>query len=177
MFFTRNPLNSVITFGLMFLFGTVVSAQNGQFDVRFALKNFDCANKKVSMQVQIKARDSGHTFRLGDANLYFDYNPKVIKNPFLETQENFSNQLPANDINYNAQTLSDTPVDSTISSVLLSILYGGGGFDAKQIGTEWLTIASVRFDVQDTTQCIVLARFDAFAYQYDCRNRIDKPNS
>ena len=156
MFFTRNPLNSVITFGLMFLFGTVVSAQNGQFDVRFALKNFDCANKKVSMQVQIKARDSGHTFRLGDANLYFDYNPKVIKNPFLETQENFSNQLPANDINYNAQTLSDTPVDSTISSVLLSILYGGGGFDAKQIGTEWLTIASVRFDVQDTTQCIVL---------------------
>lgn len=160
MFFTRNQLNSVITFGLLFLLGTVLSAQNGRFDVRFALKNLDCANKKVSMQVQIKARDLSHTFRLGDANLYFDYNPEVIRNPQLESQENFSNQLPANDINYNAQTLSSTPVTANISSLLLSTIYGGGGFGAKLVGTEWLTIASVRFDIQDATQCITLIWHD-----------------
>ena len=66
-----------------------------------------------------------------------------------------------------------------ISSLLLSTTYGGGGFGGKMVGTEWLTIASIRFDVQDPTQCItfVLARFEPFAYQHDCRNRIDKSNS
>ena len=109
MFFTRKPLNSVITFGLMFLFGTVVSAQNGQFDLRFALKNLDCANNKVSIQVQIKARDVAHIFRLGDANLILTTIRRLLKTRFWRAKRTFSNQLPANDINYNAQTLGNTP--------------------------------------------------------------------
>lgn len=152
----RNPLNSVIFFGLLFLCGTVLSAQNGQFGIRFALKNLDCANNKASMQVQIKAQDADHTFLMGDANLYFDYDPSIIRNPVLESQENFSNQAPANDFNYNPQALSNTVTSSTLGTLTLTTLYGGGGFGAKRVGTDWATIATVRFDVLNPSECIAL---------------------
>ena len=150
---------SYYTFALLvFLlaFVATATAQNGQFDVRFAIKNFDCTNNKVTIQVQVKAHDAAHTFLMGDANYRFDYDPRVIRNPAIVSQENFSNQAPASDLNYVAQNLNGSSVGSTLGTVSLNTIYGGGGLGAKLVSDTWMTIACVRFDVQDASQCFNL---------------------
>jgi large repetitive protein len=140
----------------MLLGSTSVMAQNGQFDVRFAVKNFDCATNKATIVVQVKAHDAAHTFRMGDANYRFDYDPRVIRNPAIVSQENFSNQAPSSDPNYIAQNLNGSSVGTTIGTVSLNTIYAGGGLGAKLVTTTWQNVACIRFDVQDATKCIVL---------------------
>ena len=149
------------TFSLLFtflfsFFGTTVFAQNGQFDVRFTAKNFDCANNKVIVQVQIKAHDEAHSFLMGDASYFFDYDPSVCRNPQLISQERFSNQAPANDANYFPQILTE-PRFGTLS---LNTAYANGGYGAKWVNATWVTVACIRFDVQDATKCLMLTWHD-----------------
>ncbi len=78
----RKVLAATITC-LMVLFSIVSSfdlqAQNGKFDVRIKLKSSDCVAKKITIQVQVKAHDATSTFKMGDANFRFDYDPLVVK--------------------------------------------------------------------------------------------------
>ena len=98
-------------------------AQNGQFDVRFTVKNFDCPNNSVIIQVQVKAHDAQHAFLMGDANYRFDYDLSVIANPNLISQDNFSSQIPANDSHYAAQNLNGSTTGFPISTVSLNTNY------------------------------------------------------
>ena len=141
---------------LLFFFGTTLMAQNGQFDVRTTIKNVDCPNNKTIILVQVKAHDASHTFLMGDANYRFDYDPSVIANPTISSQQNFSNQAPASDGNYIAQNLSG----STTGTVSLNTNYGGGGFGAKLVSTDWITVSEIQFDIQDATKCIELIWHD-----------------
>ncbi|NJN33431.1 MAG: hypothetical protein HC817_03410, partial [Saprospiraceae bacterium] len=156
----KQKLDALRLSGLLFVFllfwGTMAQAQNGQFDVRFTVKNFDCANNKAVIQLQVKARDAAHTFKMGDANYRFDFDPRVIRNPAIVSQENFSNLSPASDFNYLPQNLNGTSTGTTIGTVSLNTFYSGSGTGAKTVGTEWLTVACIRFDVQDPTKCIEL---------------------
>ena len=139
---------------------TMASAQNGLYDVRFAIKNFDCTNNKVTIQVQVKSHDAAHTFLMGDANYRFDYDPRVIKNPAIVSQENFSNQAPASDFNYNNQNLNGSSAGLTLGTVSLNTIYGGGGNAAKLVPTTWTTVSCIKFDVQDPTKCMSLLWHD-----------------
>jgi hypothetical protein len=139
---------------------TMLSAQNGQFAVRFTNCGFDCQNVKVTIAVQVKAHDAAHTFLMGDANYRFDYDPRIIKNPVIVSQENFSNQSPASDINYVAQNLNGSSAGATLGTVSLNTIYGGGGIGAKLVDTSWITVACIRFDVQDPNSCINLIWHD-----------------
>ena len=111
---------------------------------------------KVTIQVQVKSHDAAHLFNMGDANYRFDYDPRIIRNPAIVSQENFSNQPPSSDLNYVAQNLNGSSVGTTLGTVSLNTIYGGGGLGAKQVGTSWMTVACIRFDVQDATQCMNL---------------------
>ncbi|MBC7892565.1 MAG: hypothetical protein H7Y12_10155, partial [Sphingobacteriaceae bacterium] len=66
------------------LFITQARAQNGRYDVRFTLQEVACP--KVRIQLQVKAHTEQTTFRMGDANFRFDYNPTQLKNPVLKKQ-------------------------------------------------------------------------------------------
>ena len=116
---------------------TTAMAQNGQFDVRFAIKNFDCSNNTVTIQVQVKANDAAHTFLMGDANYRFDYDPRVIKTPTLVSQEAFSNQPPASDVNYSPQNLNGSSAGLTLGTVSLNSIYGNGGNGARLVDANW----------------------------------------
>ena len=155
-FCTKSICKHTILLLLLFFIGSNLNAQNGQFDVRTTVKNVDCTNNKVTIEVQIKAHDAQHTFLMGDANYRFDYEHNVINNPVIVSQDNFSNQSPANDGNYAAQNISTAVLDLTLSTVSLNTNYGGGGFGAKLVGTDWITVSTLQFDVQDATKCIVL---------------------
>jgi large repetitive protein len=156
VFCTRNIQNLLTSVLLLFLFGTSLSAQNGLFDVRFTVKNFDCANNKVTMQLQVKAHDAAHTFFMGDANYRFDYDPRVIRNPTIVSQENFSSIPPASDANYILQNLNGSSFGPTLGTVSLNTIYAGGGLGAKKVNDAWMTVSCIRFDVQDPTKCFDL---------------------
>jgi uncharacterized repeat protein (TIGR01451 family) len=146
---------------LMVLFGIVSSfdlqAQNGKFDVRIKLKNSDCVAKKITIQVQVKAHDAASTFKMGDANFRFDFDPLVVKNPKNVSQENFSNIAPSSDLNYTGQTLTGTQVtpDGTKGIVSLNVLYSGSNAGAKLVSsTDYVTVACIQFDIVSTTGCV-----------------------
>jgi large repetitive protein len=152
---------------------TMVSAQNGLYDVRFAIKNFDCANDSVTIQVQVKAHDAAHTFLMGDANYRFDYDPRVINSPSIISQENFSNRPPSGDVNYNAQNLNGSSAGLTLGTVSLNTIYGGGGNGAKLVGTNWMTVSCIRFKVQDPTQCMSLIWHDDTRFPITGMNEVE----
>ena len=156
MFFMRKTVNYTFTSLLLLIASITATAQNGQSDVRFTVKNFDCATNKVTIQVQVKAHDAAHTFLMGDANYRFDYDPRIIRNPAIVSQENFSNQAPSSDLNYVAQNLNGSSVGSTLGTVSLNTIYGGGGLGAKLVGANWMNVACIRFDVLDASQCFNL---------------------
>ena len=152
---------------------TTAIAQNGQFDVRFAIKNFDCSNNTVTIQVQVKAHDAAHTFFMGDANYRFDYDPRIIHTPTLVSQETFSNQPPASDFNYNPQNLTGSSAGLTLGTVSLNTLYGNGGNAAKAVGIDWITVSSIRFTVQDPTKCFDLIWHDDTRFPITGMNEIE----
>jgi uncharacterized repeat protein (TIGR01451 family) len=145
---------------LMVLFCIVSSldlqAQNGKFDVKIKLKNSDCVAKKITIQVQVKAHDATSIFKMGDANYRFDYDPLVVKNPKNVSQENFSNVAPANDLNYVGQTLTGSKVtpDGKMGIVSLNVLYSGSNAGAKLVGTDYVIVACIQFDIVNTTGCV-----------------------
>ena len=146
---------------LMVLFGIVSSfdlqAQNGKFDVRIKLKNSDCVAKKITILVQVKAHDATSTFKMGDANFRFDFDPLVVKNPKNVSQENFSNAAPSSDLNYAGQTLTGSQVspDGTKGIVSLNVLYSGSNAGAKLVSnTDYVTVACIQFDIVSTTGCV-----------------------
>ena len=156
----RRTLTYVWSLLCLCCIATTAVAQNGLYDVRFAIKNFNCATDSVTIQVQVKARDAAHTFLMGDANYRFDYDPRVISNPSIISQENFSSQGPSNDFNYNAQNLNGSSFSAVAGTVSLNTIYGGGGNAAKLVGTEWMTVSCIRFKTQDPTKCIELIWHD-----------------
>jgi large repetitive protein len=156
----RRTLTYVWSLLCLCFITTTAVAQNGLYDVRFAIKNFDCAKDSVTIQVQVKSRDAAHTFLMGDANYRFDYDPRVIKNPQIVSQENFSNLAPSSDPNYTPQNLNGSSAGLTLGTVSLNTIYGSGGIGAKAVSTSWMTVSCIRFKVQDPTKCISLVWHD-----------------
>jgi len=155
----RKVLAATLTCLIVLLWAMPSFAQTtpvGKFDVRLKLKSNNCVAKKVVLQVQVKAHDANSTFKLGDANFRFDYDPKVVINPKNISQETFSNAAPASDANYTAQTLTGSKVstDGTQGIVSLNVLYSGSNAGAKQVGIDYITVACIEFDVIKTDGCV-----------------------
>ncbi|WP_461081453.1 gliding motility-associated C-terminal domain-containing protein [Spirosoma flavus] len=125
-------------------------AQKGRFAVQFNVKSLDCNTGKVVIRVQVKANSADSTFLMGDANYRFDYDSQIIRNPQIISQENFSNQAPASDSRYNQQNLNGSTAGPTLGTVSLNTVYGGSGTGAKQVGTDWITVSCIQFDIINT---------------------------
>ena len=155
----KKELAATITC-LMVLITTILSfsqaTPKGKFDVRLKLKSTDCANKKVVLQVQVKAHDANTTFKMGDANFRFDFDPLVVNNPKNISQENFSSAAPASDANYNAQSMTGTQVDKTGTKgiVSLNVIYSGSNLGAKDVGVDYITVACIQFDIVKGDGCV-----------------------
>ena len=125
-------------------------AQKGRFAVQFNVKSLDCNTGKVVLRVQVKANSADSTFLMGDANYRFDYDSQIIRNPQIVSQETFSNQAPASDNRYNPQNLNGSTVGPTLGTVSLNTVYGGSGTGAKLVGTDWITVSCIQFDIVST---------------------------
>ncbi|RRB14080.1 hypothetical protein [Larkinella knui] len=136
--------------GLFLFFVSASFAQNGKFDVRFLVKTIDCTTGKAVINVQVKASNAPGIFLMGDANYRFDYDPRIINNPVILTQENFSSQAPASDVRYGVQNLNGSTFGATKGTVSLNTIYGGSGTGAASVGTDWITVSTIQFDIVNT---------------------------
>jgi uncharacterized repeat protein (TIGR01451 family) len=156
----RKVLAATLTCLMVLLFAMPSIAQTatpkGKFDVRIKLKSSDCIAKKVTLQVQVKAHDATSTFKLGDANFRFDYDPAIVINPKNISQENFSNAAPASDTNYGAQTLTGSKLstDGKMGIVSLNVLYSGSNAGAKLVDVNYITVACIQFDIVKGDGCV-----------------------
>ena len=133
-----------------------LKAQNGQYDARFSIKNYDCGNKIAILNLQVRAIDLDHRFFMGDANYRFEYDPRLIDHPRIVAQPNFSNLSPANDGNYGVQNLNGTSKGDTRGLVSVNTFYTGSSNGAKQVDTAWMTVSEIAFDVINTEGCFEL---------------------
>ncbi len=133
-----------------------LSAQNGKFDVRFVVKNYNCATSKVTLLLQVKSPVAGSNFLMGDANYRFDYDPRIISNPTISSQEGFSGISPANDPNYGVQTLNGSSAGPTLGTVSLNTFYGQGGLNGRLVTPTWASVSCLTFDMLNPDSCISL---------------------
>jgi hypothetical protein len=137
--------------GLLSLLGASATAQKGSYDVRFVPgPSADCG--KAQIQVQVKAHAPENTFRLGNASFRFDYDPRQVKKLTLKSQEGFSSKAPASDNNYAGQTLT-VQEGVTLATASLNVLYTGNDNSARLVGTDWISVATLGFDVASADGC------------------------
>ncbi|RRB04755.1 hypothetical protein [Larkinella rosea] len=135
----------------LFLFVAGTSfAQKGRFHVRFLVQAINCNTGKAVINVQVKASVADSTFLMGDANYRFDYDPRIINNPTILSQVNFSSQAPASDVRYGVQNLNGSTFGPTKGTVSLNTTYGGSGTGAAPVGTDWMTVSTIQFDIVNT---------------------------
>jgi gliding motility-associated-like protein len=141
---------------VLLLTATQLTAQNGQYDARFAVKTYDCANKVATIQLQVRAVDTAHRFLMGDANYRFEYDPRLIASPRIVSQPNFSNQAPANDQNYGLQNLNGSSAGTSKGLVSVNTFYLGSANGAKRVDTAWITVSEIAFNVVKIDSCFEL---------------------
>ena len=62
---------------------------------------------------------------MGDANYRFKYDPRLMTNPTIVLEENFSGELPANQNAHSSQDLEGSTAGPTIGRVSLNTKYAG----------------------------------------------------
>ena len=141
---------------VILLLANTLTAQTGQYDARFLMKNYDCGNKIATIQLQVRAVDVNHKFNMGDANYRFEYDPRTIDHPRIVAQPNFSNQSPDRDMNYGMQNLNGTSKGDTRGLVSVNTFYTGSANGVKIVDTAWATVSEIAFDVINIEGCFDL---------------------
>jgi uncharacterized repeat protein (TIGR01451 family) len=121
--------------------------QDPQWDVRFFLRNVDCSNDKVEIEVQVRSHTGHAQLLMGDANYRFQYPANVLQNPSIIEQTNFSSVAPSSDLDYGVQNLNGSVANATNGIVSLNTFYSGSGTGAKLVDYTWMTVSTIRFNV------------------------------
>jgi gliding motility-associated-like protein len=152
-------LSAILTLLLM---RSEATAQNGVFDVRFQLKDLQCADRNVTVELQVKAHSDRTSFLMGDANYRFEYDPRNIQNPRIVSQPNFSSQAPVPNANYGIQNLNGSKINSSGTGAIVSVntFYTGSEEGGQPVPNVWTTVAALQFDLVNTDSCFHLKWHD-----------------
>jgi hypothetical protein len=140
----------------------------GKFDVRFTVKNFDCSTspQTLTIAVQVRATTLADSFLMGDANYRFRFKTNQLRLlgtnlngtttpyiPSLVSQDNFSARPPNSDFNYGFHNLNGSGEGTTEGIVSLNTFYSGSAQGAKLVTNDWATVACIKFNVVNGTEC------------------------
>lgn len=144
-------LSSVVLLLLLGINGSTY-AQKGSFAVQLILKQTDCINNKVTLQLQVKANHADSVFYLGDANFRFLYSSLTISNPTITPNAGAVSGNSAYSLNLQGSTQG-----ATNGLVSLNVLYGGQSLPTL-VSTNWLTVADLQFELVSplATNCVDL---------------------
>jgi gliding motility-associated-like protein len=154
--------------GLTLLGNSAIQAQNGVFDVKIASKKLDCTSRKLQVDVQVKAHDEKSKFMMGDANYRIAYNPSIISNPHLEKQGFFSSNGEVSDTHYGSHNLNGSVARMKEGVISLNTFYGGSGDGATQVGTEYMTVSTLTFDISDLKSTLELKWNEGEGKSFPC---------
>lgn len=139
-----KKLQIITAFCLMLLMsGTLLFAQNGQYDVRLSNARDNCSGSKYYVDIEVKATSSTTTFNMSDQNYRLSFNRAALENPFVAqelTISGLTNQGGAVTF-YDPHTVLGS-VDTVLSYNV--VLAGGVGFPVTS--TEWVPVGRVGFD-------------------------------
>jgi gliding motility-associated-like protein len=150
------------------LISSVAMAQQGVFDVKIASQKIDCANRKVLIDVQVKAHDDKSSFLMGDANYRFNYNSSVLRNPTIVKQGHFSNEGESLDAHYGSQNLTGSVARLEEGIVSLNTFYGGTGEGAKTVETAYMTVSTIAFDLIDPKATTLVKWHEGVGKSFPC---------
>lgn len=137
---------------LFLLFVGLWSQGNAQtmFNARLRVSKIDCNAKIAQVDVDVRAVSMNDNFNMGDANFRFSYDNRILKNPILKKQYRFSSEAD-NGQEYGPQNLNGSTEGQSKGLVSLNLFYTGTGKSPQRLTTDWTTIATIQFDIVNTT--------------------------
>lgn len=158
-----------LTFSITFSF-----AQNGQYDVRFNMHDYDCDALQLFVDVEVKAADAAKTFKVSDQNYRFSFNRDAVMaispeitgaapNPadrgvFISEELTLTSFVADPLFNFSffdAHTLTgsrDTVVSYNVR------LAGGDGYFLDH--TTWVKVGRLRLQLTNANACVELRWHD-----------------
>lgn len=154
----RKLVYPLLPFILLFVcissFAQVTS--NGKFDARLIVQSIDCQNKKLFLDIEIKASSSDSAFVIGDQNYKFNYNADAIENPVINQELGFS--LLATGQFYSGHNTNGSEVSGDTGLTVLNVVWING-LPGSLLPASWTPVSRLAFDVVDTslTECLMLS--------------------
>ncbi len=160
----------VITAILALFSFSCLTAQTGQYDVRFFQEpSFECDSNVIYFDIQLKASNIGTTFRLSEQNYRFGYDTLAFANPRIDQELDISGVV--NDgigiSVYDIHSLEGSLAH--IISYNVELLSGEG----YPLTDTWMSVGRIAFDIIDPTACINLIWFTHADYPITYIGQID----
>ncbi|MDH6056162.1 hypothetical protein, partial [Umezakia ovalisporum] len=145
----------LLVIGLTGMFGLLLPAagQNGRYEVRLVPAGADCNTRKGLVRVELRAPADNNAFRLGNASLRFDYDPRKVKKLSVKSEDAFSSAAPASDNNYAPQSLT-VQEGATLATASLNLFYTGNNRGAALVGPAWTRVATLEYDIVAPSGCV-----------------------
>lgn len=168
---TFNNFLALIIFSFSFTFSF---AQNGQFDVRFNMHDYDCDALQLFVDIEVKAADAAKTFKVSDQNYRFSFNRSAVvaiapeitgvnPNPsdrsvYISeelTLKSFVADPQGNFSFFDAHTLTGS-LDTVVSYNVR--LAGGDGYFLDH--NNWVKVGRLRLQLASANACVELKWHD-----------------
>lgn len=129
---------------------------NGKFDARLIVQSIDCQNKKLYLDIEVKASSPDSSFVIGDQNYKFNYNADAIENPVINQELGFS--LLSTGQFYSGHNTNGSDVSGDTGLTVLNVVWING-LPGSVLPSNWTPVSRLAFDIVDTslTQCLQLS--------------------
>ncbi len=138
--------------GLCNCVGTPISG-NGQFDVQFTSTQVaDCENNTAYFDIEVRASSAANAFNIAEQNYRFTFDNTVLDNPSIETELTLSGSVT--DAGGTSFYAPHTLLGSSGDVVSYNVELGAG--PGYMVGTDWVSVGRLSFDILDVTGCFDL---------------------
>lgn len=145
----------------------MLHAQDGVYDVRFAIPDTSIANfcnaQQLYVDIEIKASSSTQEFGIGEQNYRFSFNKQALANPTIIEELELKSGIPLPSPDgvsfYSAHNLNGS-LDSVVS-YNVEHLFGDG---VLAISDDWLPVGRIGFDVINSEACYNLMWHDSLTF-------------
>lgn len=131
--------------------------QSGAYDVQFNMNSIDCNTNQLFIDIEVKAPDAGTSFNMSEQNYRFSFTREALANPTIVQELTISGALSDSNGDfsaYNPHNLNGSA--DTVVSYNVELAFGTGYY----IGTEWVSVGRIAFDVIDADACMELIWHD-----------------
>jgi len=151
----KTILKLITVLGVILLTHPVFA--NGAVDVQLNFASYDCTSGLITVDIEVRAKESSSTFFIEGQNYRFSYDNSVVTNPVIVQELTLSGMI--NNPNYHAAFEPHTLQGTTNSVVSYNVVLAGG--TGSPISSDaWTKVGRVGFTVVDANQVVDLKLHD-----------------